>query len=184
MDRAVVGAAQRYSEFVAPLAAERPRLCVAKMRASDGLPVLKSGFCVSTVSIVCGRAPRSMAVVSGCTYWTARRLARPMIVIVIADDADGADGIFRPRMDPDYPGSSSPFTTEANVDAQYPKECLRTTQSAGEVPGALGPNRGPAREAGTRQGCTGTQEVGSTSRPRAAVRHNLPQPSGHWIGVD
>jgi len=30
-----------------------------------------------------------MAVV---TYWTTRRLARPMIVIVIADDADGADG--------------------------------------------------------------------------------------------
>jgi hypothetical protein len=115
--RAVMGATQRYSEFVAPLAAERPRLCVAKMRAPDGLPVLKSGFCVSTVSIVCGRVSGSMAVVSGCNYWTGRRLARPMNVIVIADDADGADGVFRPRMDPDYPGSSSPFTAEGNVDA-------------------------------------------------------------------
>jgi hypothetical protein len=69
------------------------------------LPVLKGGFCVSTVSIVCGRAPGSMAVVAGCTYWTGRRLARPRIVIGIADDADGADGIFRP-LDPDHPGSS------------------------------------------------------------------------------
>src|SRR5207247_4006716 len=30
------------------------------------LPVLKGGFCVSTVSIVCGRAPGSVAVVAGC----------------------------------------------------------------------------------------------------------------------
>src|SRR5262249_32623272 len=125
--------------------------------------------------------PGSTAVLAGCTYWTGRRLARPMIVIVIAD---GADGIFRPRMDPDYPGSSSSFTAEGNVDAQYPKECLRATQSAGEFPGTLGPGRGPAREAGTREGCTGTQEVGSTSRPRAAVRHNLLHPSGYWIGVN
>jgi len=70
------------------------------------LPVLKGAFCVSTVSIVCGRAPGSMAVVSGCTYWTGRRLARPRIVIVIADDADGTDGIFWPRTDFDHSGSS------------------------------------------------------------------------------
>jgi len=86
-----------------------------------------------------------------------------MIVIVIADDADGADGIFWSRMNPDHPGSSSALTTEGDVDAQYPKECLRTTQSAGKFPGTLGPSCGPAREAGTRQGCTGTQEIGSTS---------------------
>jgi hypothetical protein len=149
---------------------------------------MKGGFCVSTVStvsIVCGRAPGSMAVASGCAYWTRRRLARPMIVIVIADDADGADGILWPRMDPDHPGSSSALTTEGNVDAPYPKECLRTTQSAGEFPGILWPSRGPAREAGTRQGCTtGAQEVGSTSRPCAAVCHNAQYPSGYWFGVD
>jgi hypothetical protein len=50
-----------------------------------------------------------------------------MNVIVMADDADGADGIFGPRMNPDHPGSSSAFTSEGDVDAQYPKECLRTT---------------------------------------------------------
>src|SRR5262249_31680201 len=151
---------------------------------SDGLPIPKSGFCVSTVSIVCGRAPGSMAVVSGCSYWTARRLARPRVVIVIADDADGADGIFRHRTDPDHSGASSAFTTEGDVDAQYPKECLRTTQSAGKFPGTLGPSCGPAREAGARQGGTGAQKVGSASRPRAAVRHNLPHPSGYRINVD
>ena len=107
-----------------------------------------------------------------------------MVIADDADGADGADGVFWPRTDPDHSGSSSAFTTEGNVDAQYPKERLRTTQSAGEFPGALGPSRGSAREAGTRQGCTGTQKVGSTSRPRAAVRHNLPHPSGYWIGVD
>src|SRR5262249_51652595 len=78
-----------------------------------------------------------MAVVSGCSYWTARRLARPRVVIVIADDADGAASIFWPRTDPDHSGSGSAFTTEGDVDAQYPKECLRTTQSAGEFPGTL-----------------------------------------------
>jgi len=125
-----------------------------------------------------------MAVVSGCTYWIGRPLARVRIVIVITDDADGADGIFWPRTDPDHSGSSSAFTTEGDVDAQCPKECLRTTQSAGKFPGTLGPSSGPAREVGTRQGCAGTQEVGSTSRPRAAVCHNLPHPSGYWVGVD
>jgi hypothetical protein len=107
-----------------------------------------------------------------------------MIVIVIADDADGADGIFRPRIDPNYPGSSSPFTTESNVDAQYPKECLRTTQSAGEFPGTLGPSRGPAREAGARQGCTGTQEVGSTSRPCATFVMICRTQAATGFGVD
>jgi len=78
---------------------------------------MKGGFCVRTVSIVSGRAPGSTAVLAGCTYWTGRRLARPMIVIVIADDADGADGIFWPRTDPDHSGSSSALTTKGDVDA-------------------------------------------------------------------
>ena len=38
-------------------------------------------------------------------------------VTVVADAADGADGIFGPRSDPDHPGSSSTFATEGNVDA-------------------------------------------------------------------
>jgi hypothetical protein len=107
------------------------------------LPKTKAGFCVSTVSIVSGRDRGSVAVVAG---GTERRLARPRIVVWVADDADGADGIFRPRMNPDDPGSSSAFTTEGDVDAQYPKEWLRTTQTAGDGPRVLRPSRSPARE--------------------------------------
>jgi hypothetical protein len=79
------------------------------------LSKMKGGFCVSTVSIVSGRVPGSTGVVAGCIYYLGRRLAQPKIVIVGADDADGADGIFGPRMDPDHPGSGSTFTTEGDV---------------------------------------------------------------------
>jgi hypothetical protein len=58
-----------------PLHVTSPLLQGRAMFRRRRLPVLKGGFCVSTVSIVCGRAPGSMAVVSGCTYWTGRRLA-------------------------------------------------------------------------------------------------------------
>jgi hypothetical protein len=123
---------------------------------------MKGGFCVSTVSIVSGRAPRVDGCPRGLHLLDRRRLARPMIVIVIADDADGADGadgIFGPRVDRDYPGSSSAFTTEGNVDAQYPQERLSPAQPACEGPRVLGPNRGAARKAEIRQGGAGTQEV-------------------------
>jgi hypothetical protein len=90
------------------------------------LPKTNAGFCVSTVSIVSGRDHGSVAVVAG---GTERRLARPRIVVCVADDADGADGIFRPRMDPDHSGSSSAFTTEGNLNSPYSKERLRTTQA-------------------------------------------------------
>jgi hypothetical protein len=144
---------------------------------------MKGSFCVSTVSFVGRPDPGSMAVVSGCTDWPRRPFVRPGIVIIVAD-ADGADGIFGPRMNPDHPGSSSAFTTEGNVDTQYSKEWLRTAQAAGEGPRVLRPSRDPAREAGIRQVGASTQEVQSTSRPRAAVCHNPPYPSGYWIGVD
>src|SRR5262245_2204828 len=57
----------------------------------------------------------------------------------MADGADGADGTFGPRTDPDHPASSSAFTSEGNVDAQHPKERLLTAQAAGECAGILGP---------------------------------------------
>jgi hypothetical protein len=91
------------------------------------LPVLKRSFCVSTVSIVSGRAPGSTAVVAGCIYCPGRRLARRKIG---ADDADGADGSFGPRADPDHPSSGSTFTTEGDVDVQHP---AGPAQSLGSV---------------------------------------------------
>jgi hypothetical protein len=106
---------------------------------------MKGGFCVSTVRIVGGRDPGS----------NGRRLARPRIVVIVAGAADGADDIFGPRVDPDYPGSCSAFTGEGNVDAQDPKELLRATQAAGECPRILRPSCGPARGSITRRVDTG-----------------------------
>jgi hypothetical protein len=80
------------------------------------LSKMKGSFCVSTVSFVGRPDPRSTAVVSGCTDWPRRPFVRLRIVIIVAD-ADGADGIFGPRMNPDHPGSTSAFTTEGDVDA-------------------------------------------------------------------
>jgi hypothetical protein len=88
---------------------------------------MKGSFCVSTVSFVGRPDPGSMAVVSGCTDWPRRPFVRPGIVIIVAD-ADGADGIFEPLMNPDHPGSSSAFTTEGNLNAEHAKKRLRTTQ--------------------------------------------------------
>jgi hypothetical protein len=75
---------------------------------------MKGSFWVSTVSFVGRPDPGSMAVVSG-TDWPRRPFVRPGIVISVAD-ADGADGIFGPRMNPDHPRSSSALTTEGDVD--------------------------------------------------------------------
>ena len=77
---------------------------------------VKGGFCVSTVSGVCGRKSESMAAVAGCIYWPGRLLARPKVVIIVADAADDADGIFGRRTDPDHPASSSAFASEGNED--------------------------------------------------------------------
>jgi hypothetical protein len=68
-----------------------------------------------------------------------------MIVILIADDADGADGIFWPRTDPDHPGSSSAFITEGNLNTPYSKERLRRRKRPRDHAGALGLTSGPAR---------------------------------------
>jgi hypothetical protein len=105
-------------------------------------------------------------------------------VTIIADAADSADGIFGCRTDPDNPGSSSTLTTEGKLDAQCSKDGLRATQPTSEGARVLRPSRGPARDSEIRQVCTGTQEVRSSSRPRAAVRHNLLHLSGYWINVD
>jgi hypothetical protein len=57
-------------------------------------------------------------------------LTRPRVVIVIAHDADGADGVFESPTYPDDPAPGMAFATEGNVDAQYPKEnlCIRRSR--------------------------------------------------------
>jgi hypothetical protein len=78
-----------------------------------------ASICVSTVSIVCiqhvGRPP--------IEAW--RGLAR--IGFRTANVADGADGIFLGRANPDHPIPSSAFTTKVYIDAHGSKERLGTT---------------------------------------------------------
>jgi len=68
--------------------------------SGNGGYLLKGRFCVSTVSTVRGRALGSMVVVSAAPMGPGGGWLDRGVVIDIADDADGADGIFRPRMDP------------------------------------------------------------------------------------
>ena len=57
---------------------------------------------------------------------------RPDLGFMITDAADGADGIFESPTYPDDPAAGVAFTTERNVDAQYPKEnvCIRRSRPA------------------------------------------------------
>ena len=105
---------------------------------------MKGGFCVSTVSIVSDRAPGSTAVVAGCSYCLGRRLARPKVVIVIADDADGADGIFGPRMDPDHPPARPSWLKAVSIPRTRRNVCARRKRPRDRA-GVLGPTSGPAR---------------------------------------
>ena len=57
----------------------------------------------------------------------------------MADAADGADGIFECRANPDDPAAGAAFTTERDVDAQRPQERLRPAQAAGERARVFGP---------------------------------------------
>src|SRR5260221_14143657 len=84
-------------EVAPPRRCLRAREETADQTTPSDYPKSKAAF-ASAPSIVGGRGLGSTAVVAGCAY--GRRLARPRIVIVIADDADGADGIFRPTDSP------------------------------------------------------------------------------------
>jgi hypothetical protein len=60
-------------------------------------------------------------------------------VSVIADAADGADGIFGAPAYPDDPAAGMTFTAERDVDTQHPEERLRASQAATERAGIFGP---------------------------------------------
>ncbi len=64
---------------------------------------------------------------------------RPDLGSIIADAADGADGIFESPTYPDDPGAGVAFMAKRNVDAQSPQERLRVTQAASERAGIFGP---------------------------------------------
>jgi hypothetical protein len=101
---------------------------------------------------------------------------------MIADAADGADGTLESPAYPDDPASGSAFTTEANADAQYPKECLPTTKAACQRAGIFGQSTTVPRNPVAIS--AGGQEIGGAARRRAALGHNLAHAGGafNWPG--
>jgi hypothetical protein len=100
------------------------RGCWTKLRLLQGSILVRAATSASSASSAAAvRVGSSPAAPTG---WGGGR-ARPLIVVIVADAADRADGIFGPRTDPDHPGSSSTLTTKGDVDAQCPQERLRTT---------------------------------------------------------
>jgi hypothetical protein len=77
--------------------------------------------------------------------------------VIILADADGADGIFGPGMNPDHPGSSSAFTTEGNLNAEHAKKRLRTTQRPSKQSWISWPVCASPRGANTSKIGAGTQ---------------------------
>ena len=65
------------------------------------------------------------------------------MAVIVADAADGADGVCG-RMHPDDPASGVALTTKGYVDAQGPQERLRAPQPAGQGPGIFGQSVPPA----------------------------------------
>src|SRR5260370_25183662 len=104
---------------------------------------MKGGVCVSTVSIVCGHdgglphRPRADQI--GAMGVVAEVIGRLRRRSIVADAAEGADGILEPRMHSDDPAASAALTTEGDVDAQRPQEGLRAPEAAGERAGIFGP---------------------------------------------
>ena len=90
----------------------------------------------------------------------------------------------REPTDPDYPGSSSSFTTERNLDTKRPKKRLRATQVAGEGAGIFRPTGAVPRDTITAAVNADPQKICSATRPGAALAHELPHASGDRVRVD
>src|SRR6266446_8179800 len=115
---------------------------------------LKGGDCVSTVSIVGGltenlhdRGARASQIGATLSSPAGGGVGRPTSGSIIADAADGADGIFEGCTHPDDPASGSAFTTKRNVDAQRAQKGLRTSQPPGKSAGIPWPGLAVPRSA-------------------------------------
>jgi len=84
---------------------------------------------------------------------------------MVADAADGADGIVAKSTNPDDPVSGSAFTIERNVDAQCPQERLRATQAASERAGIFGPASALTQKVVAAAVGVGPPKLGGTARP-------------------
>ena len=75
-----------------------------------------------------------------------------------------------------------PSRLKGNIDAERPQKCLRPTQVAGEGAGIFGPADAAACLTGAFS--AGLQKIGSATRPRAALAHEVPHASGDRVRVD
>ena len=144
------------------------------------MPETKAGLCVSTISIVCRRTGHLRA--KSTTYRTPGLVFRARFAPTFTDAADGADAIFERCAHPNESASGSTFTTEGNLDAERPKRCLHPTQVAGEGPRVFGPAGGAVCVPAAFN--ANPQKIGSASRPRAALAHEIPHACSNRVGVD
>jgi hypothetical protein len=100
---------------------------------------------------------------------------------LVADAADGADGIFERLTYPDGPAPCPAFTTRGNVDTYCPQEGLRAPQAARKRAGIFRPAGAVPRSAITVATAARPQKVAGTTRPQAALGHDLPHASGDRI---
>ena len=75
----------------------------------------------------------------------------------------------------------SALTTEANIDAERPKRRLHPTQVAGQSARIFGPAGAVACLPSTFN--ANPQKIGGTTRPRAALAHELPQANSDRVRV-
>ena len=102
-----------------------------------------------------------------------------MSTIVVADAADGADGITGLMLSygryPDCPRSQPPLAAEDNLNPEGAEERLCPAQPASECAGTFW----PARPVGTN-----LQKVGRASHPLRSLGHDLAHKGRHRVGVD
>src|SRR5262245_4895015 len=103
---------------------------------------------------------------------------------MVADAADGTDGIFLSCSYPNDPSSGPAFPAEGNVDAQCPQKRLRAPQAASECAGVFGPASTLTQKVVAAAVGAGLQKVGGAACPRTALGYDLPHASSDRVGID
>src|SRR5258705_12843335 len=111
-----------------------------------------------------------------------------MSTIVVADAADGADGVTGLMLTygryPDCPRSRPPLAAEDDLDPEGAEQGLYPAQPTSECAGVVWPARSVCNHGIAGNIGAGLQKVGCTSRPLRSVGHNLTHARRHWVGVD
>src|SRR5262249_6112544 len=89
----------------------------------------------------------------------------------------------RQRGHSDHPAARSSFATKGNINADGPEERLATTQPASQGTRIFWPSGGSVRHIFACSN-TGAQKIGGPSCPYPAHGHDLPNKSGHRVGLN